>query len=118
MEVTLNLPENIYRNFSELAEKKNRRVEDVIADKLKDDFSTEMLDYAETLSSWTDEAVLSLANLKLPKEQASRMSELSDFVGKDRLRRLKIANLKCISKFTTTPIFAKRTELPKPSNAV
>ena len=78
MEVTLNLPENVYRNFSKLAEKKNRRLEDVIADKLQDDFSTEMFDYEETLSSWTDEAVLALANLKLPKEQANRMSELSE----------------------------------------
>ena len=78
MEVTLNLPENIYRNFSKLAEKKHRRVEDVITDRLQDNFSSEMLDYEDTLSSWTDEAVLSLANLKLPKEQANRMSELSD----------------------------------------
>ncbi|CAN5472768.1 hypothetical protein BH10ACI1_BH10ACI1_05150 [soil metagenome] len=78
MEVTLNLPENVYRNFSKLAERKNRRVEDVITDKLQDDFSSEMLDYEETLSGWTDEAVLALANLKLPKEQANRMSELSE----------------------------------------
>ena len=44
MEVTLNLPENVYRNFSKLAEKKHRRVEDVIADKLQDDFSAETID--------------------------------------------------------------------------
>lgn len=78
MEVTLNLPEKIYQNFSKLAEKNNRRVEDVITDKLQGDFSSEMLDYEETIRSWTDEAVLALANLTLPKEQANRMSELSD----------------------------------------
>lgn len=44
MEVPLNLLENIYRNFSELAEKKHRRVEDVIADKLQDDFSAETVE--------------------------------------------------------------------------
>lgn len=49
MEVTLNLSENIYRSFSELAEKKHRRVEEVIADKLRDDFSAETSDYAETV---------------------------------------------------------------------
>lgn len=76
MEVTLNLPENIYRNFSELAEKKHRRVEDVIADKLQDNFSAEISDYAETVTSWSDEAVLALANLKIPKEQCDRMSIL------------------------------------------
>ncbi len=78
MEITLNLPENIYRNFTELAEKKHRRVEEVITDKLQENFSAEAADYAETVAAWTDEAVLALANLKLPKEQAHRMSELSD----------------------------------------
>lgn len=82
MEVTLNLPEKLYQNFSKLAEKKNRRIEDVIADKLQDDFSSELLDYEETVSTWTDEAVLALANLKLPSEQASRMSELSEIRSK------------------------------------
>lgn len=74
MEVTLNLPEKIYRNFTELAEKKHRRVEELIADKLRENFSSETADYAETVAAWTDKAVLALANLKLPKEQARRMS--------------------------------------------
>jgi hypothetical protein len=78
MEVTLNLPENIYQNFTRLAEKKHRRVEEVITDKLQDDFSFEKVDFAGTVADWSDEDVLALANLKLPKEQANRMSELSD----------------------------------------
>ncbi len=78
MEVTLNLPENVYRNFSKLAEKKQRRVEDVITDKLQDDFSADIADYEETVAGWTDEAVLALANLKLPKEQTDRLSVLLD----------------------------------------
>jgi len=76
MEVTLNLPENIYRNFSEIAEKKHRRLEEVIADKLQDDFSADMADYEETVAAWTNDAVLALANLKIPKEQSDRMSVL------------------------------------------
>ena len=78
MEVTLNLPENVYRNFSKLAEKKHRRVEEVITDRLQDDFSAETVDFEESVAAWADEDVLALARLKLPKEQASRMSELSD----------------------------------------
>ncbi len=76
MEVTLNLPENIYRNFSEIAEKKHRRLEDVIADKLQDDFSADIANYEETVAAWTNDAVLALANLKIPKEQSDRMSVL------------------------------------------
>lgn len=78
MEVTLNLPENIYRNYTELAEKKHRRIEEVIADKLRDDFSADIADYEETVAGWTDDAVLALAKLKIPKEQSERMSVLLD----------------------------------------
>ena len=76
MEVTLNLPENIYRNFTELAEKKHRRIEEVITDRLQDDFSAETVDYEETVASWTDKAVLALAKLKIPTEYADGMSVL------------------------------------------
>jgi hypothetical protein len=78
MEVTLNLPENVYRNFNKLAKKKHRRIEEVITDKLRDDFSFEDTDFEENVAGWSDEDVLALANLKLPKEQANRMSELSE----------------------------------------
>ncbi len=78
MEITLNLPENVYRNFTELAEKKHQRIEEVIADKLQSDVSENNSDFEETISNWSDEDIVALANLKLPKEQADRMSELSD----------------------------------------
>lgn len=78
MEVTLNLPENIYRNFTRIAEKKHRPIEEVITDKLQDNFSFEMSDFEDKVAKWSDEDVLALANLKLPKEQANRMSELSN----------------------------------------
>lgn len=78
MEVTLNLPENIYQNFTRLAEKKQRRVEEVISDKLQADFSSANVDIEETISNWSNEDVFALARLKLPEVQANRMSELSD----------------------------------------
>ena len=78
MEVMLNLPENIYRNFTELAEKKHRRIEDVITDRLQDDFSAEIADYGETVASWTDKAVLALAKLKIPAEYAVGMRVLRE----------------------------------------
>ena len=76
MEVTLNLPENVYRNFTELAEKKHRRIEDVIADRLQDDFSAEIVDFEDSVASWSDEDVLALAKLKIPTEYADGMSVL------------------------------------------
>jgi hypothetical protein len=85
MEVTLNLPENIYRNFSKLAEKKHRRVEEVITDRLQDDFSAETADYEETVAGWTDEAVLALAKLKIPGEYADGMSLLLERLDEGRI---------------------------------
>ena len=78
MEITLNLPDNVYQNFTRLAEKKHRRVEEVITDKLQADFSTESLDFEEKVSGLKDQAVLALAQLKIPKVQADRMSILLD----------------------------------------
>lgn len=57
MEVTLNLPENIYRNFSKLAEEKQRRVEDVIADRLQNNLSVETADFEQTVATWSDALV-------------------------------------------------------------
>ncbi len=93
MEVTLNLPENVYRNFSKLAEKKHRRVEEVITDRLQDDFSAETVDFEDAVANWADEDVLALAKLELPKEQANRMSELSDLDGRGLIKTVERSEL-------------------------
>lgn len=93
MEVTLNLPENIYRNFSKLAEKKHRRVEEVITDRLQDDFSAETVDFEDAVATWADEDVFALAKLELPKEQANRMSELSDLDGRGLIKTVERSEL-------------------------
>ena len=107
MEITLNLPENINRNFSETAEKNHRRVGEVVADKLQVDGSSETEDYAKTVAGWTDEDVLALANLKLPKEQFKRMSELAEKFNAERSARSRKTNGKFIWKSTTTLISDK-----------
>ena len=93
MEVTQNLPENVYRNFSKLAEKKHRRVEEVITDRLQDDFSAETVDFEDAVATWADEDVLALAKLELPKEQANRMSELSDLDGRGLIKTVEKSEL-------------------------
>ena len=93
MEVTLNLPENIYRNFTELAEKKHRRIEEVITDKLRGDFSFEDADFEAAVAGWSDEDVLALANLKLPKEQSDRMSALSELSQRGAINKVEESEL-------------------------
>lgn len=78
MNVTVKIPEKIYQSFAEIAEKSNKRIDEVIADKLEEDYFTEKDDFEEDISQWSDEDVLALANLKMPKAQSERMSELLD----------------------------------------
>lgn len=74
MEVTVNLPENVYRNVSNLAKKSNRKVVDLIVDVVEEKYSSETP--VRPLADASDEEVLSLAKLEMPKEQSERHSEL------------------------------------------
>ena len=76
MEVTLNLPDNIYRNFASLAKRKSRQVNEIIVEKILSEYVPD--NHLENLETWSDEDILALANLKLPKAQSDRMSKLLD----------------------------------------
>lgn len=78
MNVTVELPENIYKNVARKAQKNNKRVDEIIIDSLEEEYLLEKNDFAENISDWSDEDVLALANLKMPEAQAERMSELSE----------------------------------------
>lgn len=78
MNITVEMPENLYQNVALLAEKTNRRVDEIIIDKLEEDFSVESVAFEQNVSEWSDEDVLALANLKMPAAQSERMSELLD----------------------------------------
>ncbi len=67
MEVTVNLPDNIYQSFKQLAEKTSRRIDEVIAEKIQTDYWTDDLESKENISNLSDVEVLELANLKLSK---------------------------------------------------
>ena len=76
MEVTLNLPDNIYHSFQQLAEKTSRRIDEVITEKIQTDYWTDNSGVQKNISNLSDVEVLELANLKLSKQQARRMSQL------------------------------------------
>ena len=74
MEVTLNLPENIYRDVSTVAKKSKRKIADLIVDVVEEKYSNQSLE--RPLANLSDEEVLALANLQMPKKQSARHSEL------------------------------------------
>ncbi len=76
MEVTLNLPDNIYQNFAKLAKKTSRQISEIIVEKIQTEYVPDK--ELDNLKTWSDEDILALANLKLPKAQSDRMSKLLD----------------------------------------
>jgi hypothetical protein len=76
MEITLNLPENTYQNFLNLAEKTSRRISDVILEKIQSDYWIDDQEFAQNISNLSDTEILELANLKLAKQQDMRLSRL------------------------------------------
>ena len=74
MEVTLNLPENIYQDVSTVAKKSKRKIADLIVDVVEEKYSNQSLE--RPLANLSDEEVLALANLQMPKKQSARHSEL------------------------------------------
>lgn len=74
MEITLNLPEKIYRNVSSVAKKSKREVVDLIVDVVEEKYSSAT--FESSLKDFSDEEVLALANLQMPEKQSERHSEL------------------------------------------
>jgi len=74
MEITLNLPENIYKNVSTVAKKSKRKVVDLIVDVVEEKYSSQLSD--QLLANRSDAEILALATLQIPEKQSHRHSEL------------------------------------------
>jgi hypothetical protein len=70
MGITLQLPEQIYRNVSIIAEKSKRKVADLIVDSVQEKYSV------NSLANLTNEEVLALAKLQMPKKQSDRQNAM------------------------------------------
>ncbi len=75
MEVTISLPDNVFANVANVASKTHRRVDEVIAEKIERDFSSD-IDFQEqakiieqSINFCSDEEVLELANLQMPEDE-------------------------------------------------
>ena len=74
MQVTLNLPEKIYQNVSSAARKSKRKLADLIVADIQEKYSVQNSE--RPLANFSDEEVLALANLQMPKKQSERHSAL------------------------------------------
>ena len=76
MEISVKLPDNLYRNISYLAETKQKSVAEIIEDAVKKAIAEESADFEEqveiikqSIKFCSDEEILELANLQLPEDE-------------------------------------------------
>jgi hypothetical protein len=78
MEIMISLPDNVFANVANLASKTHRRVDELIAEKVEREFSSETGELERPLAGCSDAEVLAVANMKMSEAENRRMSELLD----------------------------------------
>jgi len=76
MEVTVKLPKSLYKDVSQIALAKKKSIAEIITNAVRKEIAEETETLERPLADCSDEEVLALANLKMPKEQSDRQSEL------------------------------------------
>lgn len=69
MEITINLPEQIFASISSVASKSHKRVDEVIVEKIEGYFSVDVEELAKQISYCSDDEVLELPQSELAAEQ-------------------------------------------------
>ncbi len=76
MEVTISLPEKVFANLSNFADKSHRRIDEVIAEKIERDFSIDTAELEKQIAVCSDDEVLELAEIKMSESEDKRLSDL------------------------------------------
>ena len=76
MEVTINLPEKVFANLSNAADKSNRRIDEIILEKIERDFTVDVEDLEKQIAACSDEEILELAEIKMLPREDKRLSGL------------------------------------------
>lgn len=104
MEVTINLPDRIYTNVESLAEKTSRRIDEVIAEKIEEEFSLDREAMEKQIAACSDKEVLQLSRLEMLPKQDRRLSFLLQKQGEQELtakEQRELAELMELSRFAT-----------------
>lgn len=76
MEVTISLPEKVFANLSNFADKSHRRIDEVIAEKIERDFAIDTAELEKQIAVCSDKEVLELAEITMSAAQDARLSDL------------------------------------------
>ncbi|HEX8399283.1 MAG TPA: hypothetical protein VF644_17745 [Pyrinomonadaceae bacterium] len=104
MEITINLPDKIYSNVASLAKKTRRRIDEVIAEKIEEEFSLDGEALEKQISACSNKEILQLSNLEMPAKEDHRLSFLLKKQGEKDLtakEQKELAELMETNRFTT-----------------
>jgi hypothetical protein len=76
MEITISLPDKIFANVASLANKTQRRIDEIIVEKIERDFSFDVNDLEKQISVCSNSEIIELSNLQMPEKQDKRLSFL------------------------------------------
>ena len=107
MEITINLPEKVLANLSTLAGKSQRRLDQVILEKLEHALTVEVEDLEKQLAHCSDQEVLDVARIQMPAKQDDQLSKL---LHKQEAEKLTAAEQKALWKLME---LNRRTTLKK-----
>jgi len=85
MEITINIPEKLFASLSMIAGKSRRRIDEVIVEKIAQEFALDAENLARQIALCADQEVLVLAELRMPAKQDARLSELLQRQGERKL---------------------------------
>lgn len=78
MEISVKLPESLYKNVSQIARSKKKSVAEFVKNAVRKAVAEETETLERTLIDCSDEEILFLANMKMSEAENARMSELSE----------------------------------------
>ncbi len=76
MEVTISLPEKVFVNLSNVADKSHCRIDEVIAERIERDFAIDAGELEKQIAVCSDEEILELAKIEMPTTEDERLSHL------------------------------------------
>lgn len=76
MEVTISLPEKVFANLSNFADKSHRRIDEVIAEKIERDFAIDTAELEKQIAACSDQEVLEIAEITMSESEDARLSDL------------------------------------------
>ncbi|MBC7795529.1 MAG: hypothetical protein H7Z37_01500 [Pyrinomonadaceae bacterium] len=76
MQVTIQISDETYNNFSRIAKSKSKRVDEIISAKLESEFGFDVEKMESEMAYYSDKLVLQIYAERMPKRQDNRLSKL------------------------------------------